>query len=98
MTGSNTRSISWSRAVPEGVSSPITVVAAHAGPAGDGLQVEREADLLVALAAVPDPRKTRGRRHRLVTVLAVSVCAVLAGARSYVSVIKHPNRLRFEGP
>jgi predicted transposase YbfD/YdcC len=72
--------------VPEGVSSPITVVAAHTGPAGDGRQVERGADLLAALAAVPDPRKTRGRRHRLVTVLAVSVCAVLAGARSYVAI------------
>jgi len=72
--------------VPVGVSSPITVVAAHTGPAGDGRQVERGADLLAALAAVPDPRKTRGRRHRLVTVLAVSVCAVLAGARSYVAI------------
>jgi predicted transposase YbfD/YdcC len=69
-----------------GVSSPITVVAAHTGPAGDGRQVERDADLLAALVAVPDPRKTRGRRHRLVTVLAVSVCAVLAGARSYVAI------------
>src|SRR5215207_7575901 len=64
----------------------ITVVAAHTGPAGHGRQVERDADLLAALAAVPDPRKTRGRRHRLVTVLAVSVCAVLAGARSYVAI------------
>jgi predicted transposase YbfD/YdcC len=72
--------------VPVGVSSPITVVAAHTGPAGDGRQVERGADLLAALAAVPDPRKTRGRRHRLVTVLAVSVCAVLAGARFYVAI------------
>ena len=72
--------------MPVGVSSPITVVAAHTGPAGDGRQVERGADLLAALAAVPDPRKTRGRRHRLVTVLAVSVCAVLAGARSYVAI------------
>jgi predicted transposase YbfD/YdcC len=40
-------------------------------------------DLLVALAAVTDPRKSRGVRHRLVTVLAAAVCAVLAGARSY---------------
>jgi predicted transposase YbfD/YdcC len=72
--------------VPVGVSSPITVVAAHTGLAGDGRQVERDADLLAALAAVPDPRKTQGRRHRLVTVLAVSVCAVLAGARSYVAI------------
>jgi predicted transposase YbfD/YdcC len=41
-------------------------------------------DLLIALAAVPDPRKSRGVRHRLVTVLAAAACAVLAGARSYV--------------
>src|SRR3954463_2096950 len=43
-------------------------------------------DLLVALAAVTDPRKSRGVRHRLVTVLAAAVCAVLAGARSYVAI------------
>jgi predicted transposase YbfD/YdcC len=79
--------------VPVGVSSPITVVAAHTGPAGDGRQVERDADLLAALVAVPDPRKTRGRRHRLVTVLAVSVCAVLAGARSYVAIAEWANDL-----
>jgi predicted transposase YbfD/YdcC len=42
-------------------------------------------DLLVVLAAVADPRARRGRRHRLVSVLAVAVCAVLAGARSYVA-------------
>jgi hypothetical protein len=41
-------------------------------------------DLLVALSAVTDPRKSRGVRHRLLTVLAAAVCAVLAGARSYV--------------
>jgi predicted transposase YbfD/YdcC len=40
-------------------------------------------DLLVALGAVTDPRKSRGVRHRLLTVLAAAVCAVLAGARSY---------------
>ncbi|MQA16084.1 MAG: hypothetical protein GEV09_18615 [Pseudonocardiaceae bacterium] len=44
------------------------------------------ADLLAALVAVPDPRAARGVRHRLVTVLAVAVCAVLAGARTYVAV------------
>jgi hypothetical protein len=38
------------------------------------------------LAKVPDPRARRGIRHRLVTVLALAVCAVLAGARSYVAV------------
>ena len=47
---------------------------------------DEPADLVAALAAVPDPRCRRGIRHRLVTVLALAVCAVLAGARSYVAI------------
>jgi hypothetical protein len=38
------------------------------------------------LAAVPDPRARRGVRHRLETILAVAMCAVLAGARSFVAI------------
>ncbi|MCA1836850.1 MAG: ISAs1 family transposase [Actinobacteria bacterium] len=68
--------------MPASASSPIAVLTAHAGPAG----AEPNADLLTALGEVPDPRKARGRRHRLVTVLALSVAAVLAGARSYVAI------------
>jgi hypothetical protein len=71
--------------VPASVSSPIAVVSAHGGLDG-GEDVEQDADLLVTLAGVADPRGARGCRHRLVTVLAVSVCAVLAGARSYVAI------------
>ena len=69
-------------------SSPITLLAACSDAGSDlrnpvtaGPAVE---DLLMVLAAVSDPRKSRGVRHRLVTVLAAAVCAVLAGARSYV--------------
>ena len=47
-------------------------------------EVPAAEDLLVALLAVSDPRKSRGVRHRLLTVLAAGVCAVLAGARSSV--------------
>jgi len=39
-------------------------------------------DLLVVLGALADPRSRRGVRHRLVALLAIAVCAVLAGARS----------------
>jgi hypothetical protein len=35
---------------------------------------------------VVDPRKRRGVRHGLVVVLAAAVCAVAAGARSFVAV------------
>ncbi len=43
-------------------------------------------DLLAALAGVPDPRARRGVRHGLVSVLAIGVCAVLAGARTFTAI------------
>lgn len=43
-------------------------------------------DLLSLLATVPDPRDPRGRQHRLPTILAVGLAAVLAGARSFVAI------------
>ncbi len=42
--------------------------------------------LLAALERVPDPRHRRGIRHRHTTVLAVAVCAVLSGARSFLAI------------
>ncbi|MFI9630623.1 transposase family protein [Streptomyces sp. NPDC052042] len=42
--------------------------------------------LLERLAQVPDPRDPRGVRHPLVTLLALTACAVLAGARSLLAV------------
>jgi predicted transposase YbfD/YdcC len=44
------------------------------------------ASLMQVLAAVPDPRKRRGVRHRLAAVLVMSVCAVLGGMRSFVAI------------
>lgn len=43
-------------------------------------------DLLQALAAVPDPRCRRGVRYRLASLLAVAVCAVLAGASTFAAI------------
>jgi hypothetical protein len=43
-------------------------------------------NLLDALTQIADPRCRRGRRHALVTVLAVAVAAVLAGARSLAAI------------
>lgn len=81
--------------MPACPSSPIDLLAARVGATSDGVispDPSREAgaeapiDLVAALAKVPDPRARRGIRHRLVTVLALAVCAVLAGARSYVAI------------
>src|SRR4051812_26237354 len=58
-----------------------TVVAGVA--AGDAV---RTSSLVTALAAVPDPRHRRGRRHALTGVLAIGACACLTGARSYVAI------------
>jgi hypothetical protein len=45
-----------------------------------------QADLLQALAMVPDPRHRRGVRYRLASLLAVAVCAVLAGASTFAAI------------
>ena len=42
--------------------------------------------LSVVLEKLADPRKARGIRHRLAMLLTVTVCAVAAGARSFVAV------------
>jgi predicted transposase YbfD/YdcC len=63
-------------------------------------------DLLHALAAVPDPRDPRGVRYRLTSLLAVAVCAVLAGAATFAAIadwaadLDPParGRLGFAGP
>jgi DDE_Tnp_1-associated/Transposase DDE domain len=51
--------------------------------AGDAV---RTSSLAAALAAVPDPRHRRGRRHELTGVLAIGACACLTGANSYVAI------------
>ncbi|MEU9172001.1 transposase family protein [Streptomyces sp. NPDC048420] len=47
---------------------------------------EKVSGLLERLAEVPDPRDPRGVRHRLTVVLALTACAVLAGATSLLAV------------
>src|SRR5947209_5603800 len=42
--------------------------------------------LAAALAAVPDARHRRGRRHELCGGLAIGACACLTGATSYVGI------------
>jgi hypothetical protein len=49
------------------------------------LQLMNINDVLSALSRVPDPRARRGVRHQMTTILAVALCAVLAGARSFVA-------------
>jgi len=50
------------------------------------MQAAMVPSLLEALGAVPDPRKARGKRYRLATLLTLSVCAMLGGARSLYAI------------
>lgn len=47
------------------------------------LPIEGQNGLFAVLATITDPRMRRGIRHPLQCVLAVAVCATLAGARSF---------------
>ncbi len=84
------------------MSSSPTVLAAGQlallGRRGPALAAAAPQELLEALARVPDPRDPRGRRYPLVPVLAIAVCATLAGARSYAAIAEWaagaPPRLR----
>jgi predicted transposase YbfD/YdcC len=62
---------------------PTLVRHAHAAPGG---LTAAGADLLAHLETVADPRKRRGVRHRLASLLAIAAAAVLAGARSFTAV------------
>jgi hypothetical protein len=62
----------------------------HTAPPVDiadrGVEEDNRSDLLVALSAVPDPRDPRGVRYPLTSLLAVAVCAVLAGATTFAAI------------
>jgi predicted transposase YbfD/YdcC len=68
-------------------SSPIPAALAHLIQTDPRELLDAEAPHLLAyLAAVPDPRASRGCRHRLVAILAMAAAAVLAGARSIAAI------------
>src|SRR5258706_1463846 len=75
--------------MPAVASSPIPPVLGQLADLiadGESVSAPHLASLMQVLAAVPDPRKRRGVRHRLVAVLVMSVCAVLGGMRSFVAI------------
>lgn len=48
--------------------------------------------LIDSLKALPDPRHKKGKRHRKISVLAIAICAVLCGARSYAAIAEWAER------
>ena len=72
--------------MPAPASSPIHAVCAQLATLAVPDPVAALPELLDVLGDVVDPRARRGVRHQLVTILAVSICAVTAGARSLVAI------------
>jgi predicted transposase YbfD/YdcC len=66
--------------------SSLIPAAVRESIAADGVVGSIPVDLLEALSTVTDPRAKRGVRHRLGAILAIGVCAVLAGARSFTAI------------
>ena len=60
------------------------------------LPLEGAGGLLDLLQAVPDPRRRRGVRHPVRTVVALAVCAAVAGARSFTAIAQWAQGLSAE--
>ena len=69
--------------MPAKPSSPIAPEIGHLLALTETVADDRSG-VLAVLARIADPRKRRGVRHRLGAVVGLAVCAVLAGARSFV--------------
>jgi predicted transposase YbfD/YdcC len=71
--------------MPAEPSSPIAPEIGHLLALTETFADDRS-DVLAVLTRIADPRKRRGVRHRLSAVVGLAVCAVLAGARSFVAI------------
>jgi Domain of unknown function (DUF4338)/DDE_Tnp_1-associated/Transposase DDE domain len=60
------------------------------------LPLEGNGGLIDLLRTVVDPRKPRGVRHPVVTVIAIAVCAALSGARSFNAIAEWAKELSRE--
>ncbi len=52
----------------------------------NALPLDGEGGLMELLRTIPDPRKARGIRYSVATVLGIAVCATLSGARSLIAI------------
>jgi len=50
------------------------------------LTVKQLESLHSLLHGLPDPRSSKGKCHRVSTLVAITVCAILSGAKSYIAI------------
>ncbi len=56
------------------------------------LSTKEAQDLIERISKVTDPRKPRGRRHKMISVLAISLCAIMCNARSFAAIAEWAGR------
>ena len=57
------------------------------------LPLQQEGGLMDLLNTIVDPRKPRGVRHSVATIVAIAVCAALSGARSFCAIAQWADAL-----
>ncbi len=72
--------------MPAFASTPIRAATGDVAGLGVSDLVEATSLLREALTQVADPRARRRVRHQLAGMLSAAVCAVAAGARSFVTI------------
>jgi len=82
------------RVVPQLEASVVEILRPAAAP-GEALP-PAPVDLLAAFAAVPDPRRARGRRFALAPILALAVAAILSNHLSVLAIAQWGGRQRPE--
>ena len=77
----------------ERLRSPVLAPLLPGGkPVDIKLSKSKVGELIRVLMSLPESRKRRGIRHDQTAILAVAICAVLCGARSYVAIAEWAQR------
>ncbi|MDT3700431.1 MAG: ISAs1 family transposase [Thermincola sp.] len=78
------------RKAKQWLSAPFLVPELSGGPIAmidlNKANLERPNGLLDRLQQLKDPRKPRGVRHSMLSTIAIAICAVLSGARSFIAI------------
>lgn len=52
----------------------------------NAVSIETKGGLLDCLSQMVDPRKKRGIRHKILSVMAIAICAILSGEKTFVAI------------
>lgn len=77
---------SLDKTATEKLADPTATVPLASEVKAMNLSLKNAEHLITRLKAIPDPRLPRGLRHKKLSVLAITICAILCGARSFAAI------------